>query len=143
MARTPHDAAIPTEVADRGQTPQVTDAPTPPGDAGTPPAAAPATTPAPVPEMRVGRTAASTTYVGIGIGLLVLVVILIVIIQNLGSASVHFFTANFHLPLGLVILASAVAGGLLVLLASAARVLQLRRNARRHRKADARAAAER
>lgn len=82
-----------------------------------------------------GRSAASTTYVGVGGGLVVLVVILIFIIQNLHSVSVHFFTARFSLPTGVIILAAAVAGGLLVLLTSGARVLQLRRQARRANRA--------
>lgn len=77
------------------------------------------------------RTRASTTYAGVAGALLVLVLVLIFIIQNLHQTSVHFFTADFRLPTGIVILIAAVAGGLLVLLASGARVLQLRRMARR------------
>lgn len=92
------------------------------------------------PEMKIHRSAASTTYVGIAVGLVVLVIVLIFIIQNLHNVTVHFITADFSLPVGVVILAATVAGGLLVLLASAARVLQIRRAASKHRKADARAA---
>jgi uncharacterized integral membrane protein len=74
------------------------------------------------------------------VGLVVLVIVLIFIIQNLNNVTVHFITADFSLPVGVVILAATVAGGLLVLLASAARVLQIRRAASKHRKADARVA---
>jgi len=65
----------------------------------------------------------------------ILVLVLDFIIQNLNDASVHFFTAHFRLPVGLLILIAAVAGGLIVWLVGVARVAQLRLMARRHRKA--------
>jgi len=79
------------------------------------------------------RTRTSTTYVGVGVGLLVLVLVIIFIAQNLNDDRVQFFTAHFDLPEGLIVLASVVAGGLIVLLVSLARVVQLRVAARRHR----------
>ena len=45
--------------------------------------------------------------------------------------------AHGHLPLGVALLLSAVCGVLLVVLAGAARISQLRTVARRHRRADA------
>lgn len=68
-------------------------------------------------------------------GLLVLIVIIIFFAQNLHETSVHFITLKFRLPTGVVVLASAVAGGLVVLFVSLARVVQLRRANRRSRKA--------
>jgi uncharacterized integral membrane protein len=48
--------------------------------------------------------------------------------------------AHGHLPLGVALLLSAVCGVLLVVLAGAARISQLRTVARRHRRADRRSA---
>ena len=45
--------------------------------------------------------------------------------------------AHGHLPLGVALLLAAVCGVLLVVLAGAARISQLRTVARRHRRADA------
>jgi uncharacterized integral membrane protein len=84
------------------------------------------------PALQIGRTRASTTYAGVGVGLLVLIVVLIFVVQNLHEATVHFITLRFKLPQGVIVLASAVAGGLIVLLVSLARVIQLRLAARRH-----------
>jgi uncharacterized integral membrane protein len=49
---------------------------------------------------------------------------------------VRFLVANGTLPLGASLLFAALLGALLVLVAGAARVLQLRVVARRHRRAD-------
>ncbi len=89
--------------------------------------------------LKTGRTRTSATYIAVSIGLVLLVLIVIFIAQNEKQASVHFLTFHFRLALGLIILASTVAGGLVVLMVSLARVLQLRLMARRHRKAHDRA----
>jgi uncharacterized integral membrane protein len=86
-------------------------------------------------ELKAPRTRTSATYIGVAVGLLILVLIIIFIAQNLSKASVHFLSFHFKLPQGLIVLAAAVAGGLIVLLVSLARVLQLRLMARRHRRA--------
>jgi uncharacterized integral membrane protein len=91
-----------------------------------------APTAAPPHGLQVGRTRASTTYAGVGVGLLVLIVVLIFVVQNLHEATVHFITLRFKLPQGVIVLAAAVAGGLIVLFVSLARVVQLRLAARRH-----------
>lgn len=80
----------------------------------------------------VPKTRTSAAYIGVAVGLVVLVLVIILIAQNLHDARVHFFTLDFQLPIGLLILAAAVAGGLIVLLVSAARLAQLRLMARRH-----------
>ena len=97
----------------------------------------PVTEPAPVPSesaapLVVPKTRTSATYSGVAVGLVVLLLVIIFIAQNLNDAKVHFLGLAFLLPLGLLILASAVAGGLIVLLVSAARLAQLRLMARRH-----------
>lgn len=79
----------------------------------------------------MGRTRASTTYAGLAVGLVVLVLLLIFIIQNLSDASVHFLGLHARLPVGLLILIGVVAGGLIMLIASLARLAQLRHRARR------------
>jgi len=96
------------------------------------PAAAP-TAPGEEP-LDVRRTRTSAAYVGMGVGLLVLILVIIFIVQNLHDDSVHFITASFRLPMGVIILISAVAGALIVLFVSLARVAQLRLAARRHRR---------
>jgi uncharacterized integral membrane protein len=105
-------------------------------DAAAPVETSSATATAEAPEpLKAPHTRASATYVAVGVGLLILVLVIIFIAQNLKKASVHFLSFHFKMPLGLLILASAVAGGLIVLMVSLARVLQLRLMARRHRKA--------
>ncbi|MDQ6783201.1 MAG: LapA family protein [Actinomycetota bacterium] len=68
---------------------------------------------------------------GVGVGLLVLILVLVFIIQNLNDAGVHYLGLSFRLPVGLLILIGAVAGGLIVMLVSLVRVIQLRVRARR------------
>jgi putative membrane protein len=87
------------------------------------------------PSLKVTRTRTSTTYLAVGVSLVLLVLVIIFVAQNEKQANVHFLSFHFKLALGLIILASVVAGGLVVLLISLARVLQLRLMARRHRKA--------
>jgi putative membrane protein len=87
------------------------------------------------PSLKVARTRTSTTYLAVGFSLVLLVLVIIFVAQNEKQANVHFLSFHFKLALGLIILASVVAGGLVVLFISLARVLQLRLMARRHRKA--------
>jgi uncharacterized integral membrane protein len=70
----------------------------------------------------------------------VLLLLLIFILQNPAEVSVSYLGAHGHLPLGVALLLAAVCGVLLVVLAGAARISQLRAVARRHRRADARRA---
>jgi uncharacterized integral membrane protein len=71
---------------------------------------------------------------------LVLVLLLIFILQNGQRASISFFGAHGHVPLGVALLLAAVSGILLVVIPASARIVQLRLTARRHRRADAAAA---
>lgn len=97
-------------------------------------AEAPAQPPAP-PEPVLSPTRASATWTAVAVSLLALVVVLVFILQNLQEARVHFFTLTWRLPVGLDLLFAAVLGGLVVLAAGSARVLQLRRLARRQARA--------
>ncbi len=71
----------------------------------------------------------------------VLLLLLIFILQNGATVQVSYLGAHGRLPLGVAMLLSTVCGVLLVVLAGAARISQLRTTARRHRRIDARRAA--
>jgi uncharacterized integral membrane protein len=61
---------------------------------------------------------------------------LVFILQNNQLVRLRFLMVDATLPLGVALLFAALLGALLVLMAGAARVLQLRVVARRHRRAD-------
>ena len=67
-------------------------------------------------------------------GFLVLIVLLVFITQNTESVDddVHLFAWHWRLPLGVQILLSAVLGGLLTVLVGTARIVQLRRAAKKN-----------
>lgn len=70
----------------------------------------------------------------VAVGLIVLILILVFVVQNLHETHMSFITLHFELPAGVLALAAAIAGGLIVYLVSLARVLQLQMAARRHRR---------
>jgi uncharacterized integral membrane protein len=70
----------------------------------------------------------------------VLLLLLLFILQNGRTVDIAYFGAHGHLPLGVALLFAAVCGALLMILASVARMAQLRAAARRHRRAEARRA---
>ena len=92
---------------------------------------------APLPEHRIKRTRISGLWVSVGFFAVVLLLLLIFILQNGTKVDITYMGAHGHLPLGVALLLSAVCGVLLVVLAGAARISQLRAVARRHRRADA------
>jgi uncharacterized integral membrane protein len=117
--------------------PPVTEPGLPPEPAGgqttEPPAGAqpaPADTGHAAPARRMAPTRASGFWGAVVGGLLVLVVLIVFILQNQSSVRVSFFTAHGHLPLGVALLLAAVVGGLVVVFAGTARILELRRRAR-------------
>lgn len=67
------------------------------------------------------------------IGAIVLIFLLVFIIQNSDSADFQIFTWHFSLPLGVAILLAAIIGALITALLGGARMLQMRRAARKHR----------
>jgi len=98
------------------------------------PGAEEATPVRPAPAKPAGKarpTRISGTWVAVIAGLLVLVVLLVFILQNLDPATVHFFGAEGSLPLAIAMLFSAIGGAVLVALIGGARILQLRKQARR------------
>jgi uncharacterized integral membrane protein len=106
-----------------------------------PDTAAPPSQPAPVarpPQQHViHRTRIGGVWVGFGLAAVVLLLLLVFILENEQSASIGYFGAHGHLPLGVALLLAALAGALLVLIPGSARIMQLRKTARRHRKMDA------
>jgi uncharacterized integral membrane protein len=124
--------------------PQPVPAPSAPAPAvePAPAAAAPAAGPAPVAPQhhQLKRTRISGLWVAMGFFAVVLLLLLIFILQNGTTVQIAYFGAHGRLPLGVAMLLSAVCGVLLVVLAGAARISQLRTTARRHRRIDARRA---
>lgn len=89
---------------------------------------------------KIRRTRLSGTWTAvIGFGI-VLLLLLIFILQNQNTVDVSYFGAHGQLPLGVALLLAAVLGILLVALAGSARMMQLRATARKHRRADKKAA---
>jgi lipopolysaccharide assembly protein A len=89
-----------------------------------------------LPQHTVEPTRTSMVWTMVGIGVVLLVAILVFILQNGQRVRVRFLVANGTLPLGAALLFAALLGALLVLVAGAARVLQLRVVSRRHRRTD-------
>lgn len=76
-------------------------------------------------------TRAGALWTALFAGFVTLIVLLIFIAQNTESAEFHFLGWQWSLPLGVAILGAAVCGGLLAVAAGTARILQLRREAKR------------
>jgi len=82
-------------------------------------------------------------WVAVGIFALVLLFLLIFILENGRGVDISYLGAHGHMPLGVALLLAAVCGALLVILAAAARMAQLRSTARKHRRADAKLSTKR
>ena len=105
-------------------------------------AAPPTAVPPPLPpQHRIKRTRTSGIWVAVAFFAVILLLLLIFILQNGTQVSVSYHGMHGHLPLGVALLLAAVSGVLLVVLAGAARISQLRATARRHRRVDAKRAA--
>ena len=110
-----------------------------PADRSVPPepeVAAPADAEPTLAEHTIEPTRTSMVWTMVGIGVVLLVAILVFILQNSQRVRMRFLMVNGTLPLGVALLFAALLGALLVLVAGAARVLQLRVVARRHRHTD-------
>jgi uncharacterized integral membrane protein len=111
---------------------------TPPPESaiGTPPE--PTATPAEYfvkPESAVKFTRAAALWSALITGFVILIVLLVFIMQNTDSATVHFFGWDWNLPVGVALLLAAVCGGLLTVAVGTARIVQLRRAAKKNFKA--------
>jgi len=120
------DLARPDDVA--------SDPPVPHGNVGPDdPHADPVTDPAmPVPDPDAReRSVVSGFYVGLIIAALVLIFLLVFILQNNVPVQINFLGFSGTLPTGVALLLAAIAGVLLVVIPGSARLVQLRRAARR------------
>ncbi|MEO3759985.1 lipopolysaccharide assembly protein LapA domain-containing protein [Mycobacterium sp. B14F4] len=92
-------------------------------------------TPTPKPESAVKFTRAAALWSALAAGFVILIILLVFIMQNTDSISIDFFGWEWNLPLGVAILLSAVCGGLLTFAVGVARIVQLRRAAKKNLKA--------
>jgi lipopolysaccharide assembly protein A len=97
----------------------------------------PAAPPLQHPHHQLKRTRTGGLWVSMGFFAAILLLLLIFILQNSATVDISYLGAHGRLPLGVAMLLSAVCGVLLVVLAGAARISQLRATARRHRRIDA------
>ncbi|WP_226761435.1 lipopolysaccharide assembly LapA domain-containing protein [Arthrobacter sp. SO3] len=76
-------------------------------------------------------TRAGMIWVAVSVGLVLLVLLIIFILQNQDRVTVQYLGVAGELSLGMALFIAAVAGGLLVTIAGAVRILQLRIQRRR------------
>lgn len=102
----------------------------PPDSPSSPPPLPPAD-PGPT-EPAVKFTRAGALWSALITGFLTLILLLIFIAQNTASTPFQFLSLHWTLPLGVAILLAAVVGGLLTVAVGTARIIQLRRAAKKH-----------
>jgi uncharacterized integral membrane protein len=83
-------------------------------------------------EPAVKFTRAAALWSALISGFLTLILLLIFIAQNTESAAFQFLGWHWSLPLGVAFLLAAVGGGLLTVAVGSARIIQLRRAAKKH-----------
>ena len=88
--------------------------------------------PAPAPEPRQ-VTRAGMVWAAVACALVVLILLIAFILQNQEYVQVKFFGLQGSVPLGIALFIAAVGGGVLVAIAGAARIIQLRLAAHRQR----------
>jgi uncharacterized integral membrane protein len=82
-------------------------------------------------EPAIGFTRAGALWTALIAGFLILILLLIFIAQNTTSTPFQFLAWHWSLPLGVAILLAAVVGGLITVAVGTARILQLRRVAKK------------
>lgn len=122
--RVPPDPSVPTNQAPR--TTSGVPAEPPPGLATPPPV------PGPPPGSAVKFTKTAAAWWSLAVGLLILIVLLVFIAQNTGSITIYFLGLRWSSPLGVAFLLAAVGGALITVLAGSARIVQLRRAAKKN-----------
>jgi uncharacterized integral membrane protein len=83
-------------------------------------------------EPAVKFTRAAALWSALISGFLTLILLLIFIAQNTASTAFQFLGWHWSLPLGVAFLLAAVGGGLLTVAVGSARIIQLRRAAKKH-----------
>jgi uncharacterized integral membrane protein len=89
------------------------------------------------PQSAVKFTRAAALWSALIAGFVVLIVLLVFIMQNTDSTTIHFLGWAGSLPVGVAILLAAVCGGLLTVAVGTARIVQLRRAAKKNLKSPA------
>jgi uncharacterized integral membrane protein len=89
-------------------------------------------------EPAIGFTRAGALWSSLIAGFVILIVLLIFITQNTAPTDFRFLGFHWSLPLGVAILLAAVVGGLITVAVGTARIVQLRRAAKKHHAAAAR-----
>ncbi|MGV0871751.1 LapA family protein [Mycolicibacterium sp. XJ879] len=84
------------------------------------------------PESAVKFTRAAALWAALITGFVILIVLLVFIMQNTDTTTIHFFAWEWNLPVGVAILLAAVCGGLLTVAIGTARMVQLRRAAKKN-----------
>lgn len=87
------------------------------------------------PRQAVPSTRSGMAWVWVTLLLVFLALVLAFVVQNLHHVRITFLTAHWSGPLGVDLLLAAVLGGIVVAMVGAARIVQLRRVARRHHRA--------
>lgn len=82
---------------------------------------------------RIKPTRISGTWVAVIVAVVVLIFLLIFILQNPAPVTVHYLGLSGTLSLGVALLFAAVGGAVIVATVGVARIIQLRRVARRSR----------
>ncbi|WP_204801348.1 LapA family protein [Mycobacterium riyadhense] len=99
---------------------------------GSPDRPSPAPRPRPLAKDPASKfTRAGALWSALIAGFLILILLLIFIAQNTASTPFAFFGWRWSLPLGVAILLAAVGGGLLTVAVGTARIVQLRRAAKK------------
>lgn len=93
---------------------------------------------APAKEPAIGFTRAGALWSSLVAGFVILILLLIFITQNTPPADFQFLGWHWSLPKGVAILLAAVVGGLITVAVGTARILQLRRAAKKHHSATGR-----
>jgi uncharacterized integral membrane protein len=87
------------------------------------------------PEPAPRATGAARLWVSVALATALLVLLIIFIAENSKQVTVSFLGVHGHISLALALLIAAVVGAAVTLLAGTARILQLRREVRRHKRA--------
>jgi uncharacterized integral membrane protein len=80
---------------------------------------------------KVPFTKTAAAWWALIVGVLILIVLLIFIAQNLDSTTIKFLGWQWIAPTGIAFLVAAICGSLITVLAGAARIIQLRRVAKK------------
>ena len=105
-----------------------------------PTVAAPAAGP-PATDPAAKLTRAGALWTSLIAGFLILIVLLVFITQNTETSSFTFLAWHWSLPLGVAMLMAAIGGGLITVTVGTARILQLRRAAKKSHAAALKASA--